>query len=135
MRDHREFAALTRRAERTAPHMKGSPLARDAVAACVGRSADTVNPQHRLRITKAPKILLLNARHDPSTAYEWAVNVHRQSRTATVLLTYEGWGHGVYDRSDCTRNATDAYLIDLTVPRDGTRCAAVEPVVTPMSAR
>lgn len=60
-------------------------------------------PQHRLRITNAPKILMLNALHDPPTAYEWAVNAHRQSRNATVLLTYEGWGHGVYDRSDCTR--------------------------------
>ncbi|MEV0397355.1 alpha/beta hydrolase [Polymorphospora rubra] len=127
VRDHREFAALTAWSGRIAPDMSGSPLGSEAVAACIGRSGDTVNPQHPLRITKAPKILLLNARHDPSTAYEWVVNAHRQSRKTTVLLTYDGWGHGVYDRSACTRNATDAYLINLTVPRDGTRCVAVEP--------
>ncbi|MEE6260337.1 alpha/beta hydrolase [Plantactinospora sonchi] len=127
VRNHREFVALTSHTNRIAPNMLGSPLGSDAVAACIGRSGDTVNPQHRLRITDAPKILMLNALHDPATAYAWAVNAHRQSRDATVLLTYEGWGHGVYDRSDCTRGTTDAYLISLTVPRVGTRCAAVEP--------
>ncbi|KXK61295.1 transporter [Micromonospora rosaria] len=127
VRDHRELTTLIKRAARVAPAMGGSPLATEAVGSCVGRSGDTVNPQQRLRITTAPTILLLNARHDPSTAYEWAVNVHRQARDATVLLTYEGWGHGVYDRSACTRNTTDAYLLDLTVPRAGARCAAVEP--------
>ncbi|MFI7081609.1 alpha/beta hydrolase [Micromonospora sp. NPDC049903] len=127
VRDHREFTALAKKARTVAPAMNGSPLGAEAVASCIGRSGDTVNPQRRLRITDAPKILLLNARHDPSTAYEWAVNVHRQTRDTTVLLTYDGWGHGVYDRSDCTRRTTDAYLVDLAVPPRGARCAAVEP--------
>jgi hypothetical protein len=42
-------------------------------------------------------------------------------------VTYEGWGHGVYTHSDCTHAAVDNYLTALTVPEDGTRCAAVEP--------
>ncbi|MET1073008.1 MAG: alpha/beta hydrolase, partial [Umezawaea sp.] len=116
--------------KRLAPHMRGSALGHRAVASCIGYPAKANNPQHRLRITTAPKILMLNALHDPATAYAWAANAHKQSRDKTVLLTYEGWGHGAYPRSDCTRGATDAYLIDLTVPRDGTRCAAVEPQST-----
>ncbi|RKT57057.1 alpha/beta hydrolase [Saccharothrix australiensis] len=130
VRDHREFSGLVRRANEIAPHMRGSSLGHNAVAGCVGLPEKVNNPQHRLRIKHAPKILMMNALHDPATGYEWAVNAHRQSRDTTVLLTYEGWGHGVYDRSSCTQDTTDAYLIERRVPRDGTRCAAVEPAAT-----
>lgn len=107
--------------------MRGSSLGHRATAGCVGLPEKVNNPQHRLRIKDAPKILMTNALYDPATGYEWAVNAHRQSRDTTVLLTYEGWGHGVYRRSDCTRGATDDYLINLKTPRPGARCAAVEP--------
>ncbi|MBB5955526.1 pimeloyl-ACP methyl ester carboxylesterase [Saccharothrix tamanrassetensis] len=127
VKDHREFSSLVRRARQLAPHMRGSSLGHVAIAGCVGLPEKVNNPQHRLRIKHAPKILMLNALHDPATGYEWAVNAHRQSRDTTVLLTYEGWGHGVYSRSACTRGASDSYLIERKVPRDGTRCAAVEP--------
>ena len=127
VKNSHEFVGLVADARRLAPHVRGSSLGHYAMASCVGYPAKANNPQHRLRITTAPKILMLNALHDPATAYAWADNAHKQSRDKTVLLTYEGWGHGVYDRSDCTRGATDGYLVNLTVPRDGTRCAAVEP--------
>ncbi|MFD0202529.1 MULTISPECIES: alpha/beta hydrolase [Saccharothrix] len=127
VKDHRQFTALVDRARQLAPHMRGSALGHTAVAGCVGLPEQVNNPQHRLKIKDAPKILMLNALHDPATGYEWAANAHRQSRHTTVLLTYEGWGHGVYDRSDCTRGATDDYLINLKTPRPGARCAAVEP--------
>ncbi|MEU4441988.1 alpha/beta hydrolase [Actinosynnema sp. NPDC050801] len=127
VRDHREFSALVDRARQIAPHMRGSALGHTAMAGCVGLPEKVNNPQHRLRIEHAPKILMMNALHDPATGYEWAANAHRQSRDTTVLLTYEGWGHGVYDRSDCTRRATDDYLVSLKTPRPGARCAAVEP--------
>lgn len=124
---HREFSALVDRTRQLAPHMRGSSLGHQATAGCVGLPEKVNNPQHRLRIKDAPKILMTNALYDPATGYEWAVNAHRQSRDTTVLLTYEGWGHGVYRRSDCTRGATDDYLINLKTPRPGARCAAVEP--------
>ncbi|MFI9009510.1 alpha/beta hydrolase [Actinosynnema sp. NPDC053489] len=130
--DHRQFSALVDRARQVAPHMRGSSLGHAAMAGCVGLPGRVNNPQHRLDLDHAPKILMLNALHDPATGYEWAVDAHRQSRDTTVLLTYEGWGHGVYDRSDCTRGATDDYLINLRTPRPGARCAAVEPA--PVSA-
>ncbi|MFD9733733.1 alpha/beta fold hydrolase [Umezawaea sp. NPDC059074] len=131
VKDYRELNGLITEARRLAPHMRSSRLGHYAVAGCIGFPAKANNPQHRLRITAGPKILMLNALHDPATAYAWAANAHRQSRDKTVLLTYEGWGHGAYDRSDCTRGTSDSYLVDLTVPRDGIRCAAVEPAETP----
>ncbi|MEU4740604.1 alpha/beta hydrolase [Actinosynnema sp. NPDC023658] len=127
VKSYGEFSALVDRARRVAPHMRGSSLGHSAMAGCVGLPERVNNPQHHLRIEDAPKILMLNALHDPATGYEWAANAHRQSRDTTVLLTYEGWGHGVYPRSACTRDTTDDYLINLKTPRPGARCAAVEP--------
>lgn len=127
IRDHRAFAALTARAARAAPNMGGSPLNTQVLASCVGRADDVVVPQRDLDLSDSPKLLLLNARHDPATAHAWAAGVHRRNRASTALLTYEGWGHGVYDRSACTRSATDAYLLRLTAPAKPVTCPAVTP--------
>ncbi|MFD7656567.1 alpha/beta hydrolase [Actinosynnema sp. NPDC059797] len=134
VKSHRELSALVERNNRLAPHMRGSSLGHGATTGCIGLPEKVNNPQHRLRIEDAPKILMTNALHDPSTPYEWAANAHRQSRDTTVLLTYEGWGHGVYGRSDCTTGAMDEYLITLKTPRDGARCAAVEPPAQSVAA-
>lgn len=121
-----DLARITDLENRIAPHMRGSTLGRMATASCIGAPPAT-NPQRPLRITKAPTVLMLNALHDPSTPYDWAVNAHRQAGKATALLTYEGWGHGAYKRSDCTRAVVDGYLLDGKLPARGARCAAVEP--------
>lgn len=126
-KDYREFARLTEAELRTAPHMRGSPRVHAAMAGCVGWPEEVNNPQHRLRVTGAPEILMLHSRHDPANNHAWATNVHRQTRGTTVLLTYEGAGHSVYGRSDCTRGAVDDYLVALRVPEDASRCPAVDP--------
>jgi pimeloyl-ACP methyl ester carboxylesterase len=130
VRNYREYASLYASELRLAPHMRGGPQGHSVVMNCLGWTDRPDNPQHRLDIDNAPTVLMLNAVHDPATSYAWATNAHKQSRHDTVLLTYEGWGHGAYDRSACTRGAVDNYLTSLTVPHDGTRCAAVEPPET-----
>ncbi|CAM5512013.1 alpha/beta hydrolase [Streptomyces purpurascens] len=126
-RDHREFARLTAAERQAAPHMRGSPRVHAGLAGCVGWPERVNNPQHRLRITEAPKLLMMHSRHDPANPLSWAAEVRRQTRGTAVLLTYEGAGHRVYDRSDCTRDAMDGYLLALKVPRDGGTCAAADP--------
>lgn len=122
-----EYQALNAMENRVAPNTRGSSLGHGATMGCVGFPKAT-NPQRPLKIAKgSPKILMTNAKHDPATVYEWAVNAHRQSRDATVFVTYEGWGHGVYDRSECTLKINNEYLVGLKLPRNGTSCAAVEP--------
>ncbi|HUQ54474.1 alpha/beta hydrolase [Lentzea sp.] len=121
-----EYRALNAMENRVAPNTRGSSIGHGAMMGCVGFPKAT-NPQHPLKIKNAPKILLTNAKHDPATVYEWAVNAHRQSRDTTVFVTYEGWGHGVYDRSECTLKINNEYLVSLKLPRNGTSCAAVEP--------
>lgn len=92
-------------------------------AADVGRAT---NPQHSLKVPAgATRLLLANAVHDPATGLNWATNVARQLGPRAVLLVYEGWGHGVYGRSDCTTGAMDRYLITRTTPTPGTVCPAV----------
>ena len=71
----------------------------------------------------APPILVVGGTGDPATPYEWAQSVHRQL-TSSVLVTRQGVGHGSYGVSLCATLATNAYLINLTVPADGTICSS-----------
>jgi pimeloyl-ACP methyl ester carboxylesterase len=98
-----------------------------AVSTCLGLPK-APNPQQDLKVRglKTPA-LLLNALHDPATGYNWATDVARQLGHNGVLLTYEGWGHGVYNSGPCTRQTIDDYLVSLKLPRRGTTCAAVPP--------
>jgi hypothetical protein len=82
------------------------------------------NPQHRLNVRTRTPLLLSNGRYDPPTGYDWATGVARQLGRHGVLLTYDGPGHGSYNRSGCVEQAVDAYLISQTLPPRGTVCPA-----------
>ncbi|MEV5743160.1 alpha/beta hydrolase [Microbispora rosea] len=127
VRDFREYAAHLSRAARIAPDMRISPLAISLIAACLGQPTPIPDPQHRLRVAPNAQVLLGNAVHDPATPYVWAASTARQMGRAAVLLTYEGWGHRVYGRGDCTTGAFERYLVSRTLPARGTRCPAVPP--------
>ena len=96
-----------------------------AASACLGWPQPVANPQHRLRVRTRTPLLLINGRHDPASGYNWATEVARQLGRHGVLLTFDGPGHGSYNRSLCVEKAVDAYLISLTVPARGTVCPAV----------
>lgn len=122
--DYQEYAAVRDVETSAAPNMRGGYLGHTSFAGCLGWDDHVNNPQRTLNIRQAPKILMLTSVHDPATSYTWALNAHRQSRDTTVLMTYDGWGHGVYTRTDCTRGTVDRYLISQAVPADGTHCPA-----------
>ncbi|MER7132694.1 alpha/beta hydrolase [Streptosporangium saharense] len=86
----------------------------------------TRNPQHRLRYTGDAPLLVVNSRYDPDTPHAWSANVARQLGPRAVLLTYEGWGHGVYGMTGCTGAVVDDYLVSLSVPARDMRCPAEE---------
>ncbi|MGN9846230.1 alpha/beta fold hydrolase [Nonomuraea sp. H19] len=127
VRDYREYARHLRRSAAIAPDMLVSAAAHPITAACLGTPTPVPNPQHRLRVSGTPTLLLANALHDPATGYPWAVNAALQIGREARLLTYEGWGHGVYGRGECPTLAFDRYLTSLTVPGKGARCPAVPP--------
>ncbi|MBT3154949.1 alpha/beta fold hydrolase [Streptomyces sp. CHD11] len=125
VRTYAEYAELTRQAQRISPRTLGSDRGNTLLTSCVGLPEASTPQQPGAMRTKVPT-LLINSRHDPSTSHENAASVHRRQRGATVLVTYEGAGHGVYDRNDCTRRVSDAYLVSLDVPRDGLSCPSTD---------
>ncbi|MEV4176988.1 alpha/beta hydrolase [Nonomuraea sp. NPDC049709] len=136
IRDYRDYARHLRRSAAIAPDMLISGAGHPITVACLGTPAPVPNPQHRLRVSGTPPLLLGNALHDPATAYPWAVNAARQIGREARLLTYEGWGHGIYGRGECPTGAIDGYLTSLTAPDRGARCPAVPPAeLSPLRAR
>ncbi|MFC6880303.1 MULTISPECIES: alpha/beta hydrolase [Actinomadura] len=124
-RDYREYASLTRTMAKVAPDLPYTrPLL--AVAGCLGTPRPVSNPQHRLKVRGSAPILLTNGLHDPASGYAWATNVTRQLGRTGTLLTYAGSGHGSTFRGPCMVNATDRYLLTLTLPPRGARCPAVD---------
>jgi pimeloyl-ACP methyl ester carboxylesterase len=124
---YQQYAAVLKRLARDNPEMK-YPGALLAAASCLGSPTRVDNPQHRLKVQNAgTPLLLANSIHDPAAGYNWATNVARQLGSESVLLTYDGWGHGSYNSSPCMQTAIDNYLISQVVPKRGTSCPAVNP--------
>ncbi|RVX41150.1 alpha/beta hydrolase family protein [Nonomuraea polychroma] len=120
VRSYKEYAFLLRSSKRRAPDMRFNPMPIEDLPVCLNHP--TNNPQHRLRYTGSAPILLGNSLHDPSTPYSWSANVAKQLGPKAVLLTYEGWGHRIYGKDECSTVPIDNYLISLTVPPHGFRC-------------
>ena len=130
---YRELRALRDQAAALAPHTKLSPFWND-IATCLGWPAQVSNPQHRLSISNAPKILIMTSSADVGAPHAWNVAVSQQIGNS-VLLTYDGVGHGQYTLSSCARANVDRYLIDLVPPAPGTHCAAEYPTAPPAAAQ
>lgn len=127
IRDYQDFVRLQRRSAAVAPDMRMSPLAIGMTVSCLGGPEPIPNPQHRLRVHGSPTLLMGNALHDPATGYSWALGTAEQLGRTARLLTYEGWGHGIYGRGACTSGTIDRYLTSLALPAEGARCAASTP--------
>ncbi len=73
-------------------------------------TADTANP-----------VLVTGPLYDPATRYEGAVTVANLLPNSR-LLTVAGWGHTTLFMSQCADQAIAAYLLDGTLPPEGTVC-------------
>ncbi|NKE60225.1 alpha/beta hydrolase [Lentzea sp. PSKA42] len=69
-----------------------------------------------------PPLLVISTTGDPATPYEAGVNLAKALNSR--LLTFEGVQHTVFLQGQkCVDDAGVKYLIDQTLPADGTRCA------------
>jgi pimeloyl-ACP methyl ester carboxylesterase len=75
-----------------------------------------------------PTTLVVGTRYDPATPYKESKRLVQQLGNAR-LLTMTGDGHTAYDgdpsngfNSQCTDEAIEAYLFDLALPAEGTKC-------------
>jgi pimeloyl-ACP methyl ester carboxylesterase len=80
-----------------------------------------------------PTTLVVGTRYDPATPYKEAKRLVKQLGNAR-LLTMTGDGHTAYDgypadgyNSECVDKNVEAYLFDLKVPANGTKCAQDQP--------
>jgi len=73
-------------------------------------------------VTSRPALVVGNY-FDGVTSYEGAVGSSRLLRNSR-LLSYAGWGHTAFGRSDCVTEHVVDYLLDGTLPSKGTVCPA-----------
>jgi hypothetical protein len=77
----------------------------------------------------AAPILVVGTTRDPATPFESAQKLADLLESG-VLLIRDGEGHTAYYQGNpCIDDAITAYLVEGTVPADGTECA--EPVASP----
>jgi pimeloyl-ACP methyl ester carboxylesterase len=69
----------------------------------------------------ANPVLVVNNTFDPASPYADAVAMTRELARAR-LLTVDGYGHIVGNRSTCATRAIDRYLLRLRLPPAGARC-------------
>ncbi len=91
---------------------------------------EPATPLPELDAAGAPPILVVGTVGDPATPYEWSQQMAEALEPAQ-LLTYEGEGHTALPRGgECVEQAVVAYLVDLEMPEEGTRCPAQEDAVS-----
>jgi pimeloyl-ACP methyl ester carboxylesterase len=89
---------------------------------CHGDPFQTTEPKLEINGDGAAPIVVIGTTRDPATPYHEAVAMAEQLESG-VLLSRDGDGHTAYNRGNsCIDDAVHAYLIDGTVPADGTMC-------------
>ncbi len=105
----------------TSPHTGGASQTWTILMGCMGWPVPVANPPGPLDVQGAPPILIVNATHDPSTAYIWAHQM-REQIAGSVLLTRNGDGHTSFalPAPSRTADAIDTYLITGETPPPNT---------------
>ncbi|MDI2032582.1 alpha/beta hydrolase [Saccharopolyspora sp. TS4A08] len=120
--DPEEVRAADRRYREAAPFLDdGNPpsSARDMCAFWpVPVTGEPTQPQ----VGALPPVLVISTTADPATPYQAGVQLAQALHGR--LLTYEGTQHTVFLQGvSCVDDAGTSYLVDLEVPKDGTRCS------------
>ncbi|MFE4975932.1 alpha/beta hydrolase [Kitasatospora sp. NPDC056651] len=91
---------------------------------CTGWPVPGRNAHPEVAAPGAAPILVVGTTGDPATPVEGAHTMAQQLGAGVgVTVTLQGEGHGGYNTGNpCLRQTVDAYLLDGTVPADGTTC-------------
>ena len=119
-RDQAAYEADEAAFRRVAPRF--GPAIAYGASACAFWPVPPVSQPGPIAAPGAPPIVVVGTTRDPATPYAWAQAMARQ--LPGVLVTFDGDGHTAYgyQRSSCVEDVIDAYLLDLRVPKAGTRC-------------
>jgi pimeloyl-ACP methyl ester carboxylesterase len=73
-------------------------------------------------LASLPPILVVSTMDDPATPYAWGVQM-AEELPGSGLLSWDAYQHtAYYQGSECIDEAVDAYLLDGTLPAEGTLC-------------
>jgi pimeloyl-ACP methyl ester carboxylesterase len=121
--DRAAVADTNRRANTAAPFADPGLGAVGALDVCAFWPVPPTNRAHIPQVAGLVPTLVVSTTGDPATPYEAGVTLARQ--LGGRLLTFEGTQHTAALHGDrCIDNAVTAYLVDGTLPADGTRCTA-----------
>ncbi|WP_405813291.1 alpha/beta hydrolase [Streptomyces sp. NBC_01390] len=118
----KDFAALRARYEQASPVFGRYRLTE--VLTCYGRPRGTDFIRTEVRDVDTPKMLLVGTRGDPATPYRWTTETAERLGSSAVVLDNKGEGHTGYGSSKCVHRTVDAFLLDGSLPADGSSCGA-----------
>jgi pimeloyl-ACP methyl ester carboxylesterase len=120
--DRAVVADTNRRTNAAAPFTDPGLGAVGALDPCAFWPVPPTDQAHTPNAPGLTKTLVVSTTGDPATPYQDGVNLARE--LGASLLTYEGTQHTASLHGDrCVDNAVTAYLVDGTLPADGTRCS------------
>ncbi|WP_307868108.1 alpha/beta hydrolase [Umezawaea beigongshangensis] len=113
----------TRRYKEAAPFLDDGRPAAAALDSCAFWPVPSTSEPAVPQVRGLPPVLVISTTGDPATPYQAGVNLAKA--LGGGLLTYEGTQHTVFLQGDaCVDPATTTYLIDLTLPAEGTVCTS-----------
>ena len=92
-------------------------------AYCRGWGHRGKTPPQETRAEGSAPILVVGITGDAQTLYSWTRSLAGQLDNGH-LLTVEGYGHGAFNRNTCATTAITGFLVNGTMPDEGTTCAA-----------
>ena len=110
--------------KKTYPFFGGTSSAMDAY--CQGWGHRGKTPPQETRAKGSDPILVVGIKGDIQTLYSWAQSLAGQLDNGH-LLTVEGYGHGAFGTNSCASTAITGFLVNGTMPAEGTTCAAESP--------
>ena len=106
------------------PFFGGTSSAMDAY--CQGWGHQGKTPPQETHAKGSDPILVVGIKGDIQTLYSWAQSLAGQLDNGH-LLTVEGYGHGAFGTNSCASTAITGFLVNGTMPAEGTTCAAESP--------
>ena len=106
------------------PFFGGTSNAEEAYCYGWGHRAQT--PPQETRAKGSNPILAVGITGDAQTLYSWTQSLAGQLDNGH-LLTVEGYGHGAFGTNSCASTAITGFLVNGTMPAEGTTCAAEPP--------
>ncbi|MGI5134651.1 MULTISPECIES: alpha/beta hydrolase [unclassified Streptomyces] len=92
------------------------------VLMCYGRPKGTDFIREKVKNVRTPKMLLVGTRGDPATPYRWTMETARRLGSSAVVLDNRDDGHTGYADSRCVREKVDSFLLDGSLPANGSSC-------------